>query len=368
MFKHNGEDTLSLSSLNRADVKPRGTLSLRGEAQTIYAAGEGDYHTYRIPSMLVTSAGTVLAFCEGRKDGPGDAGKIDVLLRRSTDGGRTWGEVQLVAEDGTHTIGNPCPVQDRRSGVIWLLLCRNTGHGDEKEIMAGRAPRDVLLAKSEDDGLTWSQPLDITSQVKLPDWTWIATGPCHGIQLQSGRLLVPCNHAVLDPQSGQSGPYIAHVIYSDDGGETWERGEDAGPHTNECAAAELADGSVYLNMRSYHGRNRRAVSWSADGGRTWSAPELDEALVEPVCQGSVLQLSDGRLLFVNPASEKRDTLTVRISADGGRSWDAGIVLTAGAAAYSDLAETADGEILCLYECGERKPYERIALARLSVSE
>lgn len=342
----------------------RGGLRDSGESEALFVAGEGGYHSYRIPSLLVTLDGTVLAFCEGRKNGQGDAGKIDVLLRRSVDGGRTWGPATLVAEDGTNTVGNPCPVQDRRTGTIWLLLCRNTEHGDEREIKAGRAPRDVLLTKSEDDGRTWAPLTDITSAVKRADWTWYATGPCHGIQLRSGRLLIPCNHAVLDPQSGQSGPYIAHAIYSDDGGKTWELGEDAGPQTNECAAAELTDGTVYLNMRSYHGRNRRAESRSADGGRTWTPPELDEALVDPVCQGSVLRLSDGLVLFSNAASATRDTLTVRASRDGCRTWDDGVVLQTGPAAYSDLAETTDGAVLCLYECGERHPYERIVLARL----
>ncbi|TNJ66646.1 exo-alpha-sialidase [Paenibacillus hemerocallicola] len=342
----------------------RAGLRQLGEAEKLFVAGEGGYHTYRIPTLLVTREGTVLAFCEGRMDGQGDAGKIDVLLRRSTDGGRTWGAAVCIAEDGSNTIGNPCPVQDRDTGVIRLLLCRNTEHGDEKEILAGRAPRDVLAIHSGDDGLTWSPLRDISESVKRSDWTWYATGPCHGIQLQSGRLLIPCNHAVLDEAAGRSGPYISHAIYSDDGGVTWQLGNDAGPHTNECTVAELEDGSVYLNMRSYHGRNRRAGSWSRDGGETWTAPELDEALVDPVCQGSVLRLADGPMLLSNLASTKRNKLTARLSADGGRTWDEGLLLRSGPAAYSDLAQTEDGTVLCLYECGDERPYERIVLARL----
>lgn len=336
------------------------------DAENLFAAGQGGYHTFRIPALLVTRSGTVLAFCEGRKNGRGDAGKIDIVLRRSADGGRTWGPMLLAAEDGTNTIGNPCPVQDRDSGVIRLLLCRNTEHGDEKEILAGKAPRDVLTIRSEDDGLTWSPLEDITAAVKRPDWTWYATGPCHGIQTRGGRLVIPCNHAVLDPAEGRSGPYISHAIYSDDGGETWQLGEDAGPDTNECTVAEMEDGTLYLNMRSYHGHNRRAYSRSYDGGSTWTAPELDEALVDPVCQGSVLRLSDDGVLFSNLASTRRNRLTVRESRDGCRSWNDGLLLHEGPAAYSDLAETADGTVLCLYECGENNPYERIALVRLGV--
>ncbi|PYI57378.1 sialidase family protein [Paenibacillus flagellatus] len=331
--------------------------------QDLFAAGEHGYHTYRIPSLLVTREGTVLAFCEARRNGAGDAGDIDIVLRRSADHGATWGPWTRIADDGANTIGNPCAVQDRETGTIWLLLCRNAEDGHEKDILAGTKSRDVLVMRSDDDGLTWTAPRDITADVKRPGWTWYATGPCHAAQLRSGRLIVPCNHAVLDPETGTSGPYTAHVIYSDDHGGTWRIGGIVGAYTNECALAELPDGTVYLNMRSYHGRNRRAVSRSLDGGLTWSPIELDEALVEPVCQGSVIEDGRGGLLFANPASEKRERLTVRASADGGRSWTVQRVLHEGPAAYSDLAVAKDGSILCLYECGEERPYERMTLAR-----
>jgi sialidase-1 len=169
---------------------------------------------------------------------------------------------------------------------------------------------------------------------------------------------------VLDPATGHSGPYFSHTVYSDDGGETWQLGADVGPYTNECTLAELEDRTVYLNMRSYHGHNRRAYSRSFDGGTTWYAPELDEALVDPVCHGSVLRLADGRVLFSNLASTRRNRLTVRESHDGCRTWSKGLMLHEGPAAYSDLAETEDGTVLCLYECGDGNPYERIVLARL----
>lgn len=336
------------------------------QAESLFAAGEGGYYMYFIPTLLTTANGTVLAFCEGRKYDDGDAGKIDIVMRRSSDHGRTWEPMQVIASQGTDTIGNPCPVQDRDTGIIWLLLCQNPNQkydDDKKLIMQGQAPRDVLIIKSQDDGETWSTPQNITKHVKRPDWTWYATGPCHGIQLQSGRLVIPCNHAVLNTEEGTSGPYISHVIYSDDHGATWQLSEDVGPHTNESTVAELEDGTLYLNMRSYHGRNRRAYSWSSDGGVTWSAPELDDTLVDPVCQGSVLRLSDGRVLFSNCASTQRNRLTVKESRDGCRTWSEVMVLQEGHASYSDLAETKDGTVLCLHTSGELTPYERIVLTQ-----
>lgn len=328
----------------------------------LFKLGDNGYHTYRIPSLLVTREGTVLAFCEARKNGAGDAGDIDVVLRRSTDHGLTWDAVRVIADEGSHTIGNPCAVQDRETGTIWLILCRNAGDGPEKDILAGRAPRDVLVMKSDDDGVTWSGLRDITREVKRPDWTWYATGPCHAIQLSSGRLLVPCNHAVLNPDEEASGPYTAHVIYSDDHGESWHIGGIVGPYTNECAVAELADGTVYINMRSYHGQNRRAVSRSHDGGMTWSPIELDEALVEPVCQGSLISDGEGNLWFANPSSTTRERLTVWKSMDNGITWSEYLVLHEGPSAYSDLAVSADDTLLCLYESGDEGCYERIMLA------
>lgn len=333
--------------------------------QHLYRAGEHGYHTFRIPTMLVTQEGTVLAFCEGRKNGAGDAGKIDVVLRRSADNGKTWGPMQVIAEEGTNTIGNPCPVQDRETGTIWVLLNRNAEDGHEHEILAGEKTRDVLVIKSDDDGLTWSEPKNITQDVKRPEWTWYAAGPCHAVQLQNGRLIVPCNHAVLNKETSTSGPYTAHVIYSDDHGQTWQLGGIVGEYTNECTLEEMPDGSIYMNMRSYHGKNQRAIAWSQDGGMTWSEIQLDEALVEPVCQGSVIADGQGGILFSNPSDVKRRNMTVKASVDGGRTWTVEKVVNEGPSAYSDLAIARDGNVLCLYESGEEKSYERITLVNFS---
>jgi sialidase-1 len=338
----------------------------------LFISGEGEYHTYRIPALAVTAKGTILAFAEARKFSRKDAGDIDIVLKRSFDDGETWSDMTVIADDGANTIGNPCPVVDMETGKICLLLCRNLEHGDEHAILAGKAPRDVFVMSSSDDGETWTEPLDITSSVKLPNWTWYATGPCHGIQLQSGRMLIPCNHADLDSVEQKSGPYRAHIIYSDDKGDTWQIGGMAEPQTNECVLAELESGAVYWNMRSYHGRNRRAVAWSVDEGMTWSPTTLDEQLVEPICQASALSVpaTDKRgeiVLFSNPASLKRIRMTLKSSADGCRTWKEEIVLHEGPSAYSDLCRAADETIGCLYECGEDGPYERIDFARMDLA-
>ena len=337
------------------------------ERQDLWRAGEGPYHTYRIPALAVSARGTVLAFCEGRKHSRADAGEIDTLIRRSTDGGQTWGQPQVVATDPGMTVGNPAPVVDARTGAISLLLCQNPAQGGEAQIRKGLAERTVWITRSEDDGLTWSPPEDISGQVKRPEWTWYATGPCHGVQLQGGRLVVPCDHRVLAPTTQDEGRH-SHLIYSDDHGATWQIGgvvQQEG--TNESAVAELGDGSVYLNCRDQAKRGRRCAAWSRDGGLTFPESRWEEDLIEPACQGSLLRLTgaDGqsRVLFCNPASATRDTLTVKVSYNECRSWNKGRVLESGRAGYSDLALAPDGRVLCLFERGEESPYERLMLAR-----
>ncbi|MGH9309527.1 MAG: sialidase family protein, partial [Vicinamibacterales bacterium] len=152
----------------------------------VYVAGEGEYHTYRIPSVIATPGGTLLAFAEARREGAGDAGNIDLVVKRSQDGGRTWSAMQVIGDNGPNTFGNPCPVIDRRTGAVLLLTTQNRGTDREADIIAGTSAegRTVWIMRSADDGRTWSAPSEITSSVKLPDWTWYATGPGVGIQLQ----------------------------------------------------------------------------------------------------------------------------------------------------------------------------------------
>jgi len=339
----------------------------------LFVAGEGGYHTYRIPALAASREGTLLAFCEARKHSASDSGDIDIALRRSLDGGETWDPPRIIADAGPNVFGNPCPVVDRATGTIWLPLCWNRAEGAEPLIIQGQAPRTVWLIHSDDDGLTWSPPIEITASVKRPGWTWYATGPGHGIQLTSGRLMIPCDHAVQGVDPVSHAHFCSHVIHSDDHGASWQIGGVLAERVNECAVAELSDRSLYLNLRSYHGANRRAYARSRDQGQSWSAVALDDALVEPVCQAGLVRYpapdkGASWLLFSNPASSRRERMTVRLSRDGGRSWVAQRVLHAGPAAYSDLAVTPDGIICCLYERGERGPYERISLARLGIRE
>lgn len=325
----------------------------------IFRAGEGGYHTYRIPALIVSRQGTLLAFCEGRRNSASDAGNIDLVLRRSFDGGRTWAAMQTVVDAGEDTVGNPTPVVERKTGAILLLMTRNPGRVTERE--TGPNDRTVWMARSTDDGATWSPPAEITAQVKQPGWTWYATGPGNGIQLRSGRLVIPCDHNSSDNRR------FSHVIYSDDRGATWKIGGIAEEGTNESAVVELKNGELLLNMRSYHGKHRRAVQRSRDGGLTWSPLILDDALIEPVCQASMIADSRGRVLFSNPAATTRARMTVRMSVDGGHTWTASRVLHEGPAAYSSLAALRGNHIGLLYELGQANPYERIAFARMDAA-
>ncbi len=344
-------------------------------AASIFSAGEGGYRIYRIPALLATAGGTVLAFCEGRVHGAGDSGDIDLLVRRSRDGGAAWDPQHIVWNDGADTCGNPCPVQDRETGVVWLLMTWNLGTDAESRIIAGTSAgtRRVFVSSSRDEGATWEAPREITAAVKRPDWTWYATGPCTGIQLRrgkfAGRLLVPCDHIEAGTKK-----YYSHVIYSDDHGASWKLGgRTPADQVNECQAVELPDGRIMLNMRNYDRRmHSRAVAVSGDGGATWSEIVRDEALVEPICQASLIAAADAGgnevLLFSNPAhASRRVRMTVRLSRDGGATWPAARLLHEGPAAYSSLAVLPGGDIGCLYECGEKGAYERIALARFSLA-
>jgi len=355
-----------------------GIAAVRGQSSwsaprysDIYVAGEGGYQAYRIPSVIATSKGTLLAFAEARRTGAGDAGDIDLVVRRSHDDGDSWSPMQIVGDNGPNTFGNPCPVVDRNTGSIWLLTTQNRGTDREKDIIAGTsgASRTVWAMKSEDDGVTWSTPSEITSSVKRPDWTWYATGPGIGIQTMSGRLVVPANHA----EAG-SGVHRSHLLFSDDGGRSWRLGASSEAGTNESQVVELTDGRLMLNMRNHPAKpeNFRMIATSADGGETLSVAFADRALIEPPAQASILRMSSARttdrsrLLFANPASTKRERLTVRLSYDDGKSWTLAHVVHDGPAAYSSLVVLRNRSIGLLFERGARSPYERITFARFTL--
>jgi len=337
----------------------------------LFISGRDGYHTYRIPALVVSSGGTILAFCEGRKNSSSDSGDIDIVLRRSLDNGQGWEPMRVIADNGRDTVGNPAPVLDRSTGIIWLLLTENLADGPEDMIVAGKAPRTVWVTWSSDDGLTWAEPKEITRDTKDPSWTWYATGPCHGIQLQNGRLVIPCDH-VLGNSRNYAESAHSHVIYSDDHGASWKIGGVAHAGTNESVVVQTVDGSLYLNCRNYTGAKRRAHAWSYDNGETFPKFGWDDALVEPICQASMIRFTAenshgrNRVLFSNPASMNRERMTIRLSYDECQTWNAGKVLYAGPSAYSDLCIAHDMSICCLYECGESRPYETITFAQFDL--
>ena len=343
----------------------------RGEMSRtrVYESGMEGYVAFRIPAIVRTKSGALLAFAEARKASRSDAGNIDLVLRRSEDGGSTWGDMIVVWNDGDNTCGNPAPVVDSRSGRVVLLMTWNKGTDKERDIMSrtSQESRRVYICHSDDEGLSWSKPQDITSSVKRPDWTWYATGPCHALQMchksYRGRLVVPCNHAVYH---GEDSDYNSHLIMSDDGGESWYIG-GLMLGGNESTVAELKDGTLMYNARWQRGEARYARHYaiSRDGGKSLGEVVRDTTLVEPVCQGSIIGYSpNGRatdeLLFCNPASTKRrENLTLRYSRDGGESWCKSVVVVGGHAAYSDLVVLRSGDVGVLCESGDKSPYERI---------
>ncbi len=377
---------LSLLLTCRSAVNTHAADDRTGSEQIeVFARGQDGYNTYRIPALLVTKADTLLAFCEGRKNSASDTGDIDLVLKRSADGGSTWSPQRVIWNDDGNTCGNPCPVVDQTTGYIWLLLTHNQAGEHEAAIARrlARTTRTVWVSHSEDDGRNWSKPAEITSDVKDPSWGWYATGPGIGVQLQhgpyQGRLMIPCDHSYdLPPAEAAMGEFGqgAHVIYSDDQGRSWNIGGLARPKVNECQVVEVADGqgTLLLDMRAYFGRSRRAQALSRDGGMTWTPPKDHSELLEPVCQASLIRYSwpegdePSRILFSNPANEKRRrAMTVRLSYDEGKTWPHTRVLHQQAAAYSCLARLADGRIGCLYECGATNAYERITFAKFSLN-
>jgi len=364
------------STMRVADFSATGNLIAAPEPPfqvDVFVSGTEGYHTFRIPAIVTTAKGTILAICEGRKGGGGDSGDIDIVLKRSADNGQTWSELQVVADHETNTIGNPCPVIDRSTGRIWLPLTWNLGTDHERQIMAGTSEdvRRAYITFSDDDGVTWAPIKDISETARQPHWRWYATGPGTGIQLtrgqHKGRLVIPANHS--DHSDPNLHPYRSHVLISDDHGKTWKIGGVLDEKTNESTVVELADGRLLENMRSYHGKNRRAIATSDNGGQTWSKVALDETLIEPVCQANVLRYTfpegneKGRILFSNPASTARVMMTVRISYDEGQTWPVAKLIYAGSAAYSCMTVLPDKSIGLFYE---RDGYKRITFARFDL--
>ncbi|MFI6205003.1 exo-alpha-sialidase [Streptomyces sp. NPDC051041] len=358
-----------------------------------YVSGEGGYDTYRIPAAVRTRAGTILAFAEGRRAGAGDSGDIDVVLRRSADGGCTWGPIAVVAAGNGDTRGNPAPVVDPRTGAVVLVTSYNSGRVTEAQIMRGEVTaeqsRRVFVQRSRDDGRRFTPPREITAAVKRPGWRWYATGPGHAVALthgpHRGRLVIPANHSAAppagSPDTGQEPRYYgAHALLSDDGGRTWRIGftddsYDGHDNANESTAAQLPDGTLYFNARDQHGSSpgNRLDTRSRDGGESLERPyAVQPALNDvPVVQGSVLQ-SPGRggpLLFSGPSvPTARRAMAIWRSTDGGATFTKALTLSERRAAYSDLVPAGRDTVGILYETGTAGAYETIEFRRVPAGE
>jgi sialidase-1 len=343
----------------------------------LFRSGTEGYNTFRIPAIITTEKGTLLAFAEGRKNGSSDTGDIDMVMKRSEDNGRTWSGLQIIWDDSLNVCGNPAPVIDKTAGKIFLLATWNLGKDREPDIIkqTSRDTRRIFVMESSDDGKTWSAAREITTSVKLSNWTWYATGPCHGIQIgngiQKGRLLIPCDHI-----EAVTNRYYSHTIYSDDHGATWQLGGTTPQdQVNECTVAELSAGKLMLNMRNYdRAQKSRKISMSDDGGSTWSDISPDTVLIEPICQASLLSYSFSRkkpagLLFLNPADKNsRKNMTLRLSYDEGKTWAVSKVLHEGPSAYSDIAKIKGDYIGALYEAGLKSPYEGIVFQKVCTKD
>ncbi|MGV3486013.1 MAG: sialidase family protein [Planctomycetaceae bacterium] len=375
-----------------ATLAPVALSAASPEKIDVFPAGLGGVSLYRIPGIVVTTKGTVLAYCEARRNSRADWGEIEVHLRRSTDGGKTWADPQPIAHRGDRiegnptkknggereqTVNNPVAIVDHQTGSIEFLYCVNYAR--------------CFSMRSVDDGLHWSDPVEITATFKpfraKYDWKVIATGPGHGIQLRSGRLVVPIWLAYGGP--GDHAPSATATIYSDDHGKTWQAGEIAVPNEgdfgnpNETMLTELSDGRVMLVTRSVSKRNRKLITLSPNGADHWTTPRFHEQLWEPICMASIVShpAKSGTLLFSNPHSLARDSsgneipagrgqrrnLSVKLSTDDGATWPNSKTLEAGASAYSDLAVLSDGTVLCLYEGDDKVVIARFDLEWLGVA-
>jgi sialidase-1 len=318
----------------------------------------------------------LLAFCEGRLHSAADAGEIAVVLRRSGDGGRTWLPLQVVSAAAGKTCGNPVPIVDPASGDLVLVTVQNGAEALEHLVARGIDDEDgrrVYVQRSTDDGASWSDPAEITAQVKPRDWGWYATGPCHGIALTTGpyagRLVVPANHsfvpAGVDDLDSAATVRLngGHCLFSDDGGRNWQvgfvdRNDGASVNANETTVAELVDGRLYFTARNHRGTGAARVhAYSSDGGATLVSPyEGIAGITAPGIQGSVLRVGDRLLLSTPTHPEIRRELTVFVSADSGQSWRPGLVVQPGMAGYSDLVPLPDGQVGLFYEAGETSSF------------
>jgi sialidase-1 len=347
------------------------------------APQDAGYACFRIPAIVKTNDGTLLAFAEGRVLNCGDATDIDIVVKRSTDDGRTWSPLEVVNHGGGDTHGNPAPIVDRRTGRVLLAETYNTGRTDSAScsVPCDRTPH---LQYSDDDGLSWSQPRDLSDEILPPTWnSWYATGPVHGIQLtrgrHKGRLVFGVNTETWDGSRVTANN--AALIVSDDGGDHWRIGAtDSYPiaaggtwrqKPSEVTLTERTDGSILVSGREQDGTDlgHRAQAVSRDGGDSFTAPFRDlPDLYAPQVQCSTLGVGSRILLSCDADPDRRRTMMIRSSYDGGRTWDSvdrGTVVTRDWSGYSDMARVDGDTVGLLYEGGAVSATDEIRFARFN---
>ncbi|KUO19884.1 sialidase family protein [Streptomyces dysideae] len=354
------------------------------EQQVLFRADQDPgYACFRIPAIVKSTDGTLLAFAEGRVLNCGDAADIDIVLKRSTDGGRTWGPLQVVNEGDGDTHGNPAPIVDRETGRILLAETYNTGRTDSGgcSVPCDRTPH---LQYSDDDGLTWSEPRDLSDEILPAHWnSWYATGPVHGIQLtrgkHAGRLVFGVNTETWD--GSRISANHAALIVSDDGGDHWRIGAtDSWPiaddgtfrqKPSEVTLTERTDGTLLISGREQDGTDlgHRSQTYSRDGGDSFVSPFRDlPDLYTPQVQGSTLRLGNRILLACPGDPDRRRTMMVRSSHDGGRTWDSvdrGTVVTTDWSGYSDMMAIDGHTVGLMYEGGAVDARDEIRFARFT---
>lgn len=358
-------------------------------AQTpVFVSGSDGYKSFRIPAIVRSPNGELLAFAEGRVGGSGDFGDIDIVLKRSRDNGKTWSAIEVVADYDKLQAGNPAPVVDLTDPEFpkgKLFLFYNTGNNHEGEVRKGNGLREVWFKTSVDSGISWSAPVNITTQVHKPkqpginpaynfaeDWRSYAITPGHAMQFTGGkfkgRIYIPANHTAGPPKPHFT-DYQAHGFYTDDHGKTFKLSDNISfEGSNESTAAEISGGRLMFNSRNQKGDVKaRIVAISSDGGAHWDSTYFDHNLPDPVCEGSILTIGKYKnknvLAFSNAADTvERDNLTLRISFDDGKTWEKRYLIDKGSdgkrdfTAYSDLVQTAKNAVGVLYE---RNGYKEI---------
>lgn len=324
---------------------------------TVFNAGDDGIDSYRIPTLVTSKKGTLLLFTEARKLSSTDKTPTDIALKRSEDNGKTWSDIHILTQSGDDAFMDPVAVVDKVTGKIFLFT--SLWPKDDHSTFGNTA----WLLTSEDDGITWNQPQDITKKITAPNHYLGGFGPGAGIQMSGAqfknRLIVPTRQR--DKEASRN-----RTIYSDDHGATWQVGERA-PDGGEYEIAESPENRLIYNLRA--GKGKRVVSGSLDGGVTWGDSRIDFRLASPGdyggCQGSVLGI--GNMLFYSgpaggmgsPNNEDRQNLFIYRSLDGGDTWENDFLLYDKSAGYSCITQLLDGRLAIVFETSDTEGFPKM---------